>query len=213
MIPADNISERVMSAITPTMLHQFWFGTIDNEQVEEKYTKMWFSGGEALDTEVRTRFAAPLEQAARGELDAWQASARDNVALIVLLDQFPLNMYRRTARAFAYESHAIAACKHGLEQGQLAELFTVERNFFLMPLMHSESDDDQALSIRCYTESLELAPPALRESAQLTLDFALKHKQTIDEFGRYPYRNAVLGRESSAAELAYLADNPSRYGQ
>lgn len=191
----------------------FWFGEIRDELPVEPRLKLWFGGGQRLDEDIKQKFEPLVLSAAAGELSAWATSARGTLALIVLLDQFPLNIYRKTARAFAFEPMAIEICKIGLKQGFDKTLSLSERSFFYLPLEHSENPDDQNQSLRFFQQLHEDAPERHREFTKKTLDYAIDHHNTILKFDRYPYRNAVLGRESTAEELLYLADNSSRYGQ
>ena len=155
----------------------------------------WFSKDAAFDAEFRDRFLALHERAAADELDSWAASADGALALLILLDQFPRNAFRGTARMFATDSHARriarAALQRQLDSGLSQEL----RNFMYLPLMHSEDPQDQAL---CVARTEALGGEAHR--------FALHHQDIIRRFGRFPHRNALLGRTSSAQEEQFMAE-------
>lgn len=172
----------------------FWFAELSPQQ--------WFNGGKAVDQLIAQRFSTTLAQAAAGELHAWRESAEGRLAEIIVLDQFSRNVYRGSAQAFAQDAMALALAQEAVRQGALAQLAKVEqRAFLLMPYMHSESRAIHAI-----------AAPLFQQYADAnSYDFELKHKAIVDEFGRYPHRNAVLGRVSSAAEEAFLQQPGSSF--
>lgn len=194
-------------------VHEFWFGEIRDETTVEPRSKLWFQGGPEVDQQIRERFEPLLLQAGRGELSDWTDTATGCVCLIVVLDQFPLNIYRRTARAFAFEQQALKACHEGLDRSLDRQLSIVERAFFYMPLEHSETLENQALSVRKFTQLHDDAPPALHTMTESFMQYANDHRDLISRFGRYPFRNEVLGRQNTEEETVWLADNPQRYGQ
>ena len=153
----------------------------------------WFKKDTAFDTDFRRRFLAAHEAATRGELDSWAGHPDSTLALLILLDQFPRNAFRGSARMFATDAQALelarSALAAGLDQRVPAEL----RNFFYLPLMHSEDLPDQQRAV-------ELAVPLGAEPHR----FALMHRDIIERFGRFPHRNAVLGRSSSREEQSFL---------
>ena len=154
----------------------------------------WFNSTPAIDAEICQHFEQTWEQAKAGELDAWQATPEGCLALCIVLDQFPLNMYRGEARSFATEQAAVAVTKHALAQGFDQQLPPERVMFLYMPLMHSEHLDDQEASVRLFSAV------GLVENAR----FAEHHRGIVQRFGRFPHRNAALGRESTPAELEYL---------
>jgi len=164
----------------------FWF--------VETAPERWFKKDAAFDDEMRSRFADTYRRAAAGALDAWQTAPRGCVALIVVLDQFPRNMYRGDARAFATDAAARAVLRHALESRFDAVISVKERQFLYMPLQHSEDAADQALSVALNAAT---GDPDL-------LKWAEAHKRIIDEFGRFPHRNGILGRQSTPEEAAFL---------
>ena len=167
------------------ILH-FWF--------EELTDKQHFAKDTALDALIRARFGATLEAAMRCELFAWRATAEGALAEIMVLDQFSRNVFRDTPRAFAQDSLALALAQVLVSSGQDQLLNTVQRRFAYMPYMHSESPLIHAQAAQLFAQS------GLEDG----LDFELRHQSIITRFGRYPHRNAVLGRASSAQELAFL---------
>ncbi len=194
-------------------IHNYWFGPIENETTVENRNRLWFGGGVETDRHILNNFESLLSDAGMGRLDHWTESAKGTLCLIILLDQFPLNMYRKTARAFDFEAKAIEICLKGLQNAQDQELSFVEKSFFYMPLEHAENADYQAQCVALFEQLLESAPEHLKEQAQNSLDYAVLHKDIIDRFGRFPHRNAVLNRESTAEEVAFLKDQSNRFGQ
>jgi uncharacterized protein (DUF924 family) len=171
----------------------FWFHEIEPRQ--------WWAVDPAFDAQVRERFARLLVQAAQGELWLWRASAQGRLAEVIVLDQFSRNIHRGTPAAFAQDPMALALAQEAVAAGALAQLPPVQRSFLLLPYMHSESRLIHAEAERLYAEH---APPENH-------GFELRHKAIIDRFGRYPHRNAVLGRASSEEEIAFLAQPGSSF--
>ncbi|HBD20599.1 MAG TPA: DUF924 domain-containing protein [Arenimonas sp.] len=174
------------------VLH-FWF--------EETTPEQWWKVDPAFDAAVRERFSALLAEAAAGECFGWRTTPRGRLAEVIVLDQFPRNIHRGTAAAFACDPMALVLAQEAVASGALAALPPVERSFLLLPYMHSESRLIHALAEPLYREH---APPANH-------DFELRHKAIIDHFGRYPHRNAILGRESTPAELEFLTQPGSSF--
>lgn len=165
----------------------FWF--------EETKPEQWFKSSRTLDNQIRSRFSALLEQAARGELWRWRDTAQGRLAEIILLDQFSRNIYRNTAGAFAHDSMALVLSQEAILNGTLPRLETVpQRDFLLMPCMHSESALVHQWALPLFRE---FSSPGCYRAAQ-------QHKAVIERFGRYPHRNSALGRKSTPAELEYL---------
>ena len=193
-------------------VREFWFGRrpLSPEDLTERM-EFWF-GEEASevalrDEEIRTRFGRLLERAAGGELESWADGPRRRLSLIILLDQFPRNMFRGTARAFAYDTKALALTLSGMQSGADAALDAVERIFFYMPLQHAESHEVQDESVAAYRRLLAETPADLRESFAEVLQYAEQHRSVIERFGRFPHRNRILGRESTPAEQAWLRES------
>lgn len=165
----------------------FWFRELRSEQ--------WWAADPALDVLIRTRFGASHAAAAAGELQAWRATARGRLAEVIVLDQFSRNIQRGTPGAFARDGMALVLAQEAVAAGVAAALPPAERAFLYMPWMHSESAAIHEEAVRLFSDP-ELA---------FNLDFELKHKAIIDRFGRYPHRNAILGRTSTPKELEFLA--------
>jgi uncharacterized protein (DUF924 family) len=155
----------------------------------------WFNSTPALDDDIRKRFEPLWRRAAAGELDDWQDTPEGALALAIVLDQLPLNMYRGRPEAFATEQRAVAVAKRAIERGFDQRIAKDRLLFLYMPLMHSEHLDDQDRSVQLFGAA------GLTDNVR----FAEHHRGLIRRFGRFPHRNAILGRESSAEELDYLA--------
>lgn len=193
-------------------VHRYWFG--DGTGVDQKdRPSLWFNGGPEVDQHISSEFGELITAGAEGRLAHWCEDPQGTVALIVVLDQFPLNAFRKTAQAFAYEQQAIEICLQGLARGDDRQLSQPERLFFYLPLSHSENLQHQDQAVSLFEQLVADAEEATREFADYSLKSAVEHREQIREFGRYPYRNEVLGRASTDKELEWLAGNPSRYGQ
>ena len=178
----------------PREVLDFWFA--------EGMQRRWFRATPALDAEVRTRFEALWHEAATGSLDHWAAGADGALALVIVLDQFPLNMFRGEPRAFSTEGKAVAVTLDAVARGLDAELEGPRKAFLYLPLMHSEDMAHQEASVRLFEAA------GLTENAR----FARHHRELIRRFGRFPHRNAILGRASTPEELAYLASKEAFTG-
>ncbi|MDX1571829.1 MAG: DUF924 family protein [Xanthomonadales bacterium] len=188
---------------------RFWFG----EPPLEPRGKLWWGGGEQVDHEIRERFGPLIDAGLAGDFEQWATAPRSMLALIILLDQFPRNIHRGTARAFAGDPRAQALVSEGLDLGFDQALHPLERSFFYMPLEHAESLDHQELCVECFLKLVEEAPAELADYLQSNLDYAREHRDVIARFGRFPHRNAALGRETTAEEAAYLEGGGKRFGQ
>ncbi len=175
--------------------------TILNFWFVENGPKQWFTHDPVFDDAIRDRFAGLVEKAAKGELSHWRATVRGALAEIIILDQFPRNLYRGDARAFGCDSLALQAAGQALQKKVDQGLSESERVFLYLPFEHSESEEDQKTSVRLYANLSDAS----------FLDWAEKHKKIIDRFGRYPHRNAVLGRSSTAEERAFLEEEGSSF--
>lgn len=201
--PMQQAGERTME--TPQEILRFWFGEGQDEaQVARDQAGLWWGKNPATDNSIRARFEALLKAALAGNLDNWAATPQGNLALIILTDQFPRNMYRDTSLAFASDPQARRWCKTGLLAARDRELRAIERVFFYLPLEHSESVDDQNQSVALFKGLAAQAPQPLRDLFEGYADFARRHRDIILRFGRFPHRNRVLGRRSSAEEISFL---------
>jgi uncharacterized protein (DUF924 family) len=164
----------------------FWFS--------DDMSAHWFKSTTQIDREITTRFEPLWRQAREGHLDSWSRSARGSLALIIILDQFPLNMYRGKADSFSTEANAIRIAREAIQSGFDKELQSQECVFMYLPFMHSESLHDQEYCVELFT-ALGL---------QDNIKFALHHHAIVQQFGRFPHRNSILGRDSNQAEIDYM---------
>ena len=164
----------------------------------------WFGGG--ADAVIVEQFAPVLQRATRGELDHWSCGPRSRLALIIVFDQFSRSIHRGTARAFAQDQKALDLALQGIEIGHYAALQTPwQKTFFFLPLGHSEELAHLEIAVRLAEELVEQGPSEIRRVLEHSASQARGHRDVIARFGRHPHRNAILGRESSPEELAYLA--------
>jgi len=172
---------------------RFWF--------DELEPKKWWTKDSALDARIGERFGALHARASQGELFEWRGTARGRLAEVIVLDQFSRNIHRDSAQAFADDGMALALAQEAVAGGHDAELETGEKAFLYLPYMHSESARIHDEAVRLYSA------PGL----ETNLEFEQKHKVIIDRFGRYPHRNAVLGRESTPEEIEFLKQPGSSF--
>ncbi|HEX6273784.1 MAG TPA: DUF924 family protein [Polyangiaceae bacterium] len=166
--------------------------------------KIWFMGGKEIDRQIDEQFRSLVEAALRGELDGWAATARGRLALVILLDQFPRNIYRGTPQSFAADSKAVALSASGYDTKLFDGLDALDHMFLTLPFSHAEDLELQKRAVRNAVHYALGAPAEWRAMTRAGVDFARKHLDVIARFGRFPHRNAVLGRESSAEEREYL---------
>ncbi|MCW5653499.1 DUF924 family protein [Hydrogenophaga sp.] len=191
----------------------FWLGDgLRRGWCSDQRDDLWFGGGAELDARIRERFGDLVAQAVDGGLRGWEARIDTRLALVLLLDQFTRNAFRGQARAFAGDPRAQALVRQALAEGQDEHLATVGRVFLYMPLVHAEDLALQDQSVGHFARLCETCAPELRETLQRHLHFARLHRDIVLRFGRFPHRNAALGRHSTAEEIAFLKDGP-RFGQ
>ena len=195
-------------------VREFWFGggPATAEALAGR-TRLWFGSDASQDEEIRKRFGALYERAAAGDLASWGDGPRRRLSLILVLDQFPRNMFRGSARAFATDDQALALALGGMQSAADGALDPVERLFFYMPLQHAESREAQDESLAAYRRLLAEAPPPLKELCAQALSSAETHRAIIERFGRFPHRNRALGRLSPAEEERWLEENRESFGQ
>lgn len=175
----------------------FWFGPAGSPEYGRS-REAWFKKSEAFDDAIRARFLDLYLQAADGGMQAWRAAPDSLLALILVLDQFPRNLFRGTSRAFATDAQALAAAQLAVAQGFDRTLVPVQRWFVYLPFEHAEVLDLQRQCLVLF-EDLRSDP----DSAG-TIDYARRHFEIIERFGRFPHRNAVLGRVSTPEEVEFL---------
>jgi uncharacterized protein (DUF924 family) len=187
-------------------IHRFWFGELRSpDDHREERTAIWYEQSDETDREIREKFARFIPEAAATAWEVGGLSREEGVALVVLLDQFPRNLFRSSGDAFAYDSRAREIARALLATG-FGRFFWVERIALVLPFEHSEEVGDQDYAVLLSAELAVGAPENLRELCRGTLDYATRHRDIIRKFGRFPHRNALLGRESAAEEAVFLAE-------
>lgn len=189
----------------PEEILSFWFGELDElGRAAQACQDRWWSKDPALDAQIRQRFEPTHAAITRGELESWLDTPRTRLAYIVVLDQFSRNMFRDTAAAFASDPVALRAALTGIDAGMHRQLKLDERGIFYMPLMHSESLADQERCVALFLELASEVTGSARASMLSRVGFAERHRDIVKKFGRFPHRNAVLGRKSTSDELEFL---------
>jgi len=186
-------------AVGPQEILDFWFGAADSGEFGTQ-RKVWWIKDAAFDRGIAECFGATIERALRGELDAWAATPAGALARVLLLDQFTRNAFRGDRRAFAGDAQALAAASALVGSRQDEGLPPLMRAFAYLPFEHAESLAMQDEAVRLFTRLAAAAP----DLASM-LDYAHRHRAVIERFGRFPHRNAILGRQSTAEELAHVA--------
>lgn len=195
---------------------EFWFGPgggdgIAATDIAAEKTPLWWSKDAQLDRDITARFAATVDAAAAGRLDAWAESPRGLLALIICTDQFPRNIHRDSPAAFACDPVALRWAKSCVDRGDDRRLAPIQRAFAYLPFEHSEDLADQLRSVALYQALADAAPAAEHELFDGYLDYARRHHDIIARFGRFPHRNAVLCRPSNAQESAFLQQPGSAF--
>lgn len=193
-----------MSSAQAKRILDFWFGSPEQASYG-KPRQIWFIKKAEFDRELQARFLNDYEQAAAGELDDWKSTPLSCLALILLLDQFPRNMFRGKAQAFATDWQALSIAQHAVARGYDRELLPVQRWFIYCPFEHSENLEDQNCSVALF-QQLSDDP----DSAE-AIDYAIRHREVIARFGRFPHRNEILERVSTPEELEFLQQPGSSF--
>lgn len=179
----------------------FWFGPRERwDDLPNESTAYWWKKDPDFDAEVKERFEADLLAAEAGERDEWKSSAEGKLALIILMDQLSRNMFRGTADMYRFDERACALAHQLIDSGQHNELHPIQRYFVYMPLMHSEELADQELCVELFKQLTEDAG----ERFARAVDFAVKHRDIVADWGRFPHRNEILGRETTPEEAEFL---------
>ena len=202
--------------MNPTLISAiltFWFAdALASADAARTRSKVWFSIDPQFDAEIARRYSDLPTKAAAGRLDTWMNSAESALARVLVLDQFPRNLFRGDPRAFAFDALALAGSISALEKGFPSRLHPLQTVFFLLPLEHAE---DLTMQQRCVTLFEELrgrAPAGWESQFDGYLDYARRHRDVIERFGRFPHRNAVLHRTSTRQEREYLETGGARFG-
>jgi len=190
----------------------FWFGQVEGPyDIDASRQSMWWKKDAEVDRTIRERFGDAIEGALRGELDDWAETAKGRLALILLLDQMTRNAFRDTPRAFEGDPKAEALALEGIDRGHDRELPYVQRAFLYMPLMHAEDRECQKRSVASFEAMAEEVPEEHRSPYASFADFARRHAAIVERFGRYPHRNAILGRHTTPGEAAFLEEPGSGF--
>jgi uncharacterized protein (DUF924 family) len=182
----------------PRAVLDFWFS--------QRARAAWFEKDKAFDAEIAVRFGAAVHQAQQGGFESWQETAEGALALLILLDQMARNIYRDAAKAFLGDVRARAVAVAALAQGHDRVTDFDRRPFLYLPFEHSEAIADQDRAVDLFTRHYSEAPPELKAFAEIQLEYAHRHRDCIRRFGRFPGRNAALGRPSTEDEIAFLAN-------
>ena len=189
----------------PNEICEFWLGPRDIHAGSiNEFSAKWYRGGAAIDEEIRTRFGKAIEQGLLGLLLEWAESADGAAAHVILLDQFTRHAFRDTAKAFSGDALARAIAMRAVDSGLHLDMTVPQRVFLYHPFEHSEDAGDQDLSVALFETLAEEVPAEWREFVEGFLGYARGHRDVISRFGRFPHRNAVLERDSTAAEQEYL---------
>ena len=192
----------------------FWFKEqeLSAPQIDRRMDT-WFGEDPIFDHDIEKAFAVDIEKACSGELNHWAEEPRGRLALILLIDQFRRNIYRNTAKAFSMSKLALKLCVEGAMEKKDKGLTPIQKVFFYMPLQHAESAKVQAKSVELFARLAESVSPTYQETFLTIAQFAELHKDIIDQFGRFPHRNQLLGRENTPEEDEYLAGDSPDFGQ
>ena len=188
---------------SPPEVLDFWFGR-EGEPGYGEFRDAWFQRDGEFDAEVRDRFGDAYEQAAAGDLDGWREEAEGCLALVIVLDQFPRNMFRGDARTHATDARALETAQYAVDRALDRELPAFQRMFLYMPFMHSEGVEDQRRSVELFGLLAEQGGPDV-------LEYAVGHRDIVERFGRFPHRNEILGRETTPEEAEFLTQPGSSY--
>jgi len=200
--------------VTPEDVLTFWFADAAGDPAKATQRRsFWFQPDPAVDESISRRFSASVRCAARGELSAWEQAPQSCLALVILLDQFPRNLYRETAEAFQHDSRALDIASRGVAAEYLEQLSVIEQCILVLPYEHSEDLPVQRAGIELFEQIVDEAGSEWEAFARVSLDFARRHLEIVERFGRFPHRNAALGRPSTPAEQAYLDGGGESFGQ
>jgi uncharacterized protein (DUF924 family) len=197
----------------PETILQFWFGkNLDAPDRVAELSALWFGSSPAFDERIGARFGELPSLAAEGRFAAWRAAPRSSLALVLVLDQLPRNLYRGGPRSFAFDHLAVGVARTAIAWRFDQKLHPLQAAFFYMPFEHAEALALQQLAVERFRCLVDRAPRPLHEVFRSFLDYALRHQDVIRRFGRFPHRNRILGRPSTDEEQAYLAAGGETFG-
>ena len=209
----SNNIEEISAVLEPHDVLQAWFQDEQTGRMDLPQLKRWFRGGKNLDAHLKATFSETLRSAADGKLEHWFNDRKGALALIVLLDQMNRNINRGTAKAFDLDARALVVAKHALKHDYPSQPPFTQRMFCYMPFEHDETVESQIHSVTLFQQLKKDAPEEFTEFAERVLASAVEHRDIIENFGRYPHRNKVLGRQSTEHELQWLNSGSKRFGQ
>lgn len=190
----------------------FWFTQEEDEvRLINKQSPLWWGKSNEMDGVIKTRFTSLLNDIKQGELESWRFDPGSRLAMILVCDQFSRQIYRDKAEAFASDEIALDLCLDGLDKGMDQKLRSIERVFFYMPMEHSESLSIQNRCVQQFQKLLDEVGPELKPEFEGFVSFAKQHQKIIKRFNRFPHRNSILGRKSTADEAAFLLQPNSSY--
>lgn len=205
---------RTTATADPEPILEWWFGdAAEDPAAARQRGALWFGADPAVDAKIRRRFEAAAVAAAAGELAAWADAPQSCLALVIALDQFPRNLHRGTADAFAQDAHAFCCAERAVGRGFLLELAPAEQAFLLMPYQHAESRTVQRRGVALFDAAARRAAPKWKKLMGGFAHFAREHAAIVERFGRFPHRNAALRRYSTPNETTYLTNEPGSFGQ
>jgi uncharacterized protein (DUF924 family) len=199
---------------TPDDVLEFWFAdAAESPEATRVRSEFWFSNNPETDSQIWQLFADVVGDAGVDVYDDWANTAYGRLALIILLDQFPRNIFRGTSEVYRYDSRALMLAGQGVTVGQLAGLSVPEQAFFLMPYQHSEDISVQRAGVQLMKAMVDEALDEWKPVARSYHEYAVHHHDIVAAYGRFPHRNSLLGRSSTEAEAEYLAQGGETFGQ
>lgn len=212
-VAEQGLTRRVVTHDRAAQVLDFWFGdALESDAGLRRQHRRWFRRSDAFDAAIAARFASLPERAQSGLLDDWQHEASAALALVLALDQFPRNLYRDSARAFAYDVKAQRVAERAVGAGHDEAMHPIGAAFLYMPFEHAECLEQQQRCVALFERLAARAPASLQPHIAGFLGYARRHRAVIEQLGRFPHRNAVLGRASTPTEIAYLRDGGERFG-
>ena len=191
-------------------VYRYWFGSLSGpDDFPKDKSEIWFKQSDATDSFIRDSFGAFMPEAAKVEWNLAELTREEQIALVVLFDQFPRNIFRTSGEAFAYDAKAHDLARRLIDGRH--RFHRIERSFLYLPFEHSEDSGDQDFSVLLFAEEAVSAPESWIEHSRDYLDYATRHRDLIRKFGRFPHRNAVLGRPSTPEEEAFLKEHGRGY--
>lgn len=195
-------------------VYEYWFGSEElTPAAIEARSRLWWQGSADIDYDIERRFGKLVEVASKGNFKNWLNHPASAVALILLNDQFPRNLYRGSGKAFAQDHLALSYAKELVQTTEYSGLHPLEKTFALMPFEHSEILQDQEFCVEQFALLVDSVDPQWQESMKSFYQYALEHRDIVRQFGRFPHRNKVLGRQATPEETEYLASGGRRFGQ